>query len=247
MVRIGALAICGGVVAWLLLLFIRTPVLGTAERGRVVFQNSGCVACHGDAGLGDVGNPGSEETDVPGFVGGTAMMYVETEAEIREWILDGRPKRLKKPPAGEKALIKMPAFRDRLSSEDVDALVAYYKAVGNYEPSMPDAARLGYKQAKKAGCFGCHGPAGRVGPKNPGSFKGYIPAWGSDDYFELVADKTERRQWIEDGGIPRFTENMAAQVFIKRQLIKMPAYADVLSAEQIDSIVEYMDWVEANP
>jgi hypothetical protein len=52
---------------------------------------------------------------VPGFVGGTAMMYLESEADLREWILDGRaPPARPGPLAGEAALLKMPAYRDRL-------------------------------------------------------------------------------------------------------------------------------------
>jgi hypothetical protein len=31
-------------------------------------------------------NPGSEEGTVPAWAGGTAMMYLQNEGEIREWI-----------------------------------------------------------------------------------------------------------------------------------------------------------------
>ena len=65
-----------------------------AARGAVLANELGCLNCHGPAGGGGVPNPGSRDGEIPAFDGGVAMMYVENETEIREWILYGEPRRL---------------------------------------------------------------------------------------------------------------------------------------------------------
>lgn len=237
-----AVVIIFGVVA-LALRWVRAPNLNAAERGAQAYQRLGCDGCHGPGGFGGIPNPRSKEREVPALIGGTAMMYIESPEEIREWILDGRPKRLSKSPAGEEALVHMPAYRDRIATEELEDLVAYYQAVGWYEPSMPEPAQEGRRIAAKKGCFGCHGPSGQVGVKNPGSFKGYIPGWGSADYFELVESQTELREWINEGVSKRFADDPLAQQFLAKQVIQMPAYKDVLSPQDIDSIVIYIQWL----
>ncbi|RME44484.1 MAG: hypothetical protein D6795_17870, partial [Deltaproteobacteria bacterium] len=191
---LGCLLLLGGGWRWL-----TRPAPDAVSRGAERFVALGCVGCHGPGGHGGVPNPGSREGEIPGFTGGTAMMYVESEAEIREWILDSRPARLDAPQAGPDALIRMPAYRGRISEQELDDLVAYYKAVAWYTPGIPDAAREGRSVARRYGCFGCHGASGRQGIPNPGAFKGYIPGWGSRDYFELVRNEAELREWILEG------------------------------------------------
>lgn len=63
------------------------------ERGYRVAVRAGCFACHGPNGTGGVKNPGSRDGEVPGFAGGTPMMWVKSESELREYILDGAPER----------------------------------------------------------------------------------------------------------------------------------------------------------
>lgn len=237
----GALALllaAGLAVSWFV-----GPRPTAAHRGAVLYSQLGCGGCHGAAGVGGIANPKSKEREVPGFIGGTAMMYVESVAEIRQWILDGRPGRLKASPAGDDALVTMPAYRGRLSDNELDDLVAYYQALAWYEPGMPEEAELGRRVAAKKGCFGCHGASGRVGVANPGSFKGYVPGWGSDDFFELVRDEQELREWITDGVSKRFRDNALAQFFLQRQVVRMPAYGELLSTEELEAIVTYTRWL----
>ncbi len=131
-------------------------------------------------------------------------MYVHDEREIAEWILDGAPKALRKTASYQREqkerLVRMPAYRGLLSDDELRDLVAYWKAVAEWQmtPDDPKAAK-GYEVAKASGCFSCHGPAGRGSPPNPGSFKGYIPAWDGADFEELVRDEAELEQWILDG------------------------------------------------
>jgi mono/diheme cytochrome c family protein len=188
------------------------------------------------------------------------MMYVKNEQEIREWILYGHPKRLDSEynhevdPGNHEThrhsadeqdppLLRMPAFERVISEQELGDLVAYYKAVAAFE-SLPPDARAGYKVASRTGCFGCHGPGGRVGSRNRQSLKGYIPPWRGQDFKELVGSDEELREWILDGKVDRFESNLLARFFTERQVIQMPAYRDVLSDEELESLVAYIHWLQ---
>lgn len=170
------------------------------------------------------------------------MMYLESEAELREWILDGRPRRLSQPLAGDAALLKMPAYRGRIDDDELAALVAWYQAVAAY-PELPEAAARGRRVASRLGCFGCHGDGGVVGTPNPGSLKGYVPGWGSPDYFDLVEDETELRAWILDGRPPRLADSRVAGFFLDRQVLQMPAYRNLIEPTALDDLVAYIEWL----
>ena len=243
--------------------YVRRPRLTPALRGYEVADRHGCFACHGPGGTGGVPNPGSDEEQTPAWDGGNAMMYVQNEQEIREWILDGHPKRLEEKHEHShntgadrdhdsdaeairgrtSPLLEMPAYRDVISANDIENLVAYYKAVAAFE-TLPSKAGKGYAVAARLGCFGCHGPGGRVGTKNPASFKGYIPPWQGDDYAELVKSDDELRQWILEGDIDRFEANPLARYFTGRQIIKMPAYKGLVSDEELAVLIAYINWLQ---
>jgi len=181
---------------------------------------------------------------VPPWTGGTWMMYNADEGDIREWILDGYPSD-REPDSG--ALIPMPAYRGEISDADLDDLVAYVLAVSQFgSPDDPEAAS-GRTVANRRGCFGCHGPEGRGLIENPLSFKGYIPPWDGDDYLELVGDDGEFRQWVRNGISDRFRDNPAARVFVDRQIVPMPAYGALISDEELDQLLAYVEWVRSNP
>jgi len=218
-----------------------------AERGRRVAEKSGCFTCHGPQGIGGVPNPGSDEGEVPGFSGGTPMMYANSEEELREYILDGAPARKRNDPAYREKirnwLLVMPAYRDVLSAREVDDLLAFIRAASALlVPEDPEAAK-GQELALRYGCFHCHGPMGSRGPANPGSFKGYIPGWWGNDFRELVRDDRELRQWIEEGNIDRLREHWLARRYVEGQKVYMPAYKGVLSDEEIRALMAYVRWV----
>ena len=246
-------------------IYIRRPNLTPAAHGYQLAEKNGCFSCHGAGGTGGVQNPGSDEGVIPAWDGGNAMMYVQNEQEIREWILDGHPKRLKgqhkhghqdesadnhshlndeTARTNQTTLpIRMPAFEGAFSESNLRDLVAYYKAVAVFETTPPEVKK-GYNIASQLGCFGCHGPGGRVGSKNPRSFKGYIPPWQGKDYALLVKNKKERRQWILEGNIDRFRSNPLARFFVNRQIIKMPVYGDLIDEKKYESLVTYIDWLQ---
>ncbi|HWX23643.1 MAG TPA: c-type cytochrome [Vicinamibacteria bacterium] len=234
-----------GVVLW------RGWNIGSVERGRRLAREMGCFTCHGADGGRGVLDPGHGLGDVPTWTGGLLTMYVESPGEIREWILDGMPQRVRRDPEQMKerqgAVILMPAFRRFLSDRQADDLVAYVKAVADYETPQDQNAEEGRKVAVTFGCFNCHGPQGRGEVENPRSFKGYIPSWSGKDFPDLASDDGEIRDWILKGGTPRLESNPLARFFMGRQAVKMPAYGTNLKAQDLDRLLDYIHWLRRHP
>jgi mono/diheme cytochrome c family protein len=247
-IALGALAM-----AWLAYPAVRARVLGIEEtaaaRGRRLAAELGCFACHGPGGGGGTKNPGSEEGSVPAFTERTQMMYVKSTEDLREYILDGAPRRKRDDPdyraKVEAAAIRMPAYRSFVDPAEVEDLVAYLRAAS--DQILPDDARAarGADLALELGCAACHGPLGAGGVPNPGSFKGYIPGFWGSDFDELVRDDEELRTWIVKGEIPRITEHPIGGRFFRRQAIKMPAYGRFLPDHDVDALVAWVQWVRA--
>ena len=223
----------------------RTHNVGPVQRGWRLAAQRGCLACHGPAG---------QQVDVsrglggaPAFAHDEVVGYSHDESEIREWILDGRPKRVREEESQEPPpFLQMPAWRGRLSAGEVDDLVAWVKATSDFD-RLPDGPAAGRDVAAHLGCFGCHGPEGRGDSPNPGSLKGYIPSWSGADFPELVKDEGELREWIRDGSPRRLRENPAAAFFMRRQLVRMPAFDGRVTEEEIQRITAYIRWLRQPP
>ena len=233
---LAVLAGLAGVAWW------RTRDIGPVQRGARLASERGCLSCHGPAGrLADPeGTLGIGS--IPSFEHDDVTSYARSEAEIREWILDGKPRRLREAQDGETALLAMPAWRGRLSAREVDHLVAWVKAVSDFDP-LPNEAVAGRDAAARLGCFGCHGPQGRGDTPNPGSLKGHIPSWSGPDFLELARDEGEIREWIREGGPRRLRENPVAAFFLRRQAIRMPAYGERVGEVEIRQIGDYIRWL----
>jgi mono/diheme cytochrome c family protein len=231
----------GGLVWW------RSHNVGPVQRGARLAAERGCLSCHGEAGRladpeGDRGTFGA-----PSFEHEDVTTYAKSRDEIAEWILDGRPRRLRDGAEGEEAVLRMPAWRERLSPAEVEHLVAYVAAVSDFDP-VPAWVATGRATAGRFGCFACHGPQGRGDTPNPGSLKGYIPSWSGADFEELARDEAEIREWVRDGSPKRLRENPVAAFFMGRQAIRMPAYGDRVTEEELERIVAYIGWLrEASP
>jgi mono/diheme cytochrome c family protein len=235
-----ALAVLGGLAG---LSWWRSHDVGPVQRGARLAADQGCLACHGPAGrLADPeGAPGIGS--VPSFDHDDVTTYAKSEAEIREWILDGKPRRLREEGGGEpEPVLQMPAWRGRLSPREVDHLVAWIKAVSDFDP-IPEAAAAGRDAAARLGCFACHGPQGRFDTPNPGSLKGHILSWTGRDFAELARDDGEVREWILYGSPRRLRENKVAAFFLRRQAIRMPAYGERVREEEVRQIIEYIRWL----
>ncbi len=221
----------------------RTHGIGAVQRGWTVASARGCLACHGPSGLRTEDGDGPPIGTVPSFAHDDVVAYSRHAGEIREWILDGKPRRIREEEADEEpALLQMPAWGGTLSEREVQDLVAWIAAASDFE-EPPEPAASGRAVAARLGCFGCHGPQGRGDTPNPGSLKGYIPSWSGIDYPELVRDDGELREWIRNGGPRRLREHPVAAFFLRRQLIRMPAFGDRVSEEEVRGIAEYIRWL----
>jgi len=183
--------VVAAVSAWLLASVMRHrwqhAVLDTpVQRGKVVAERMGCFGCHGASGGQPIANPGAKGGEVPGWTGGTWMMWNRDERDVRAWIVKGRPDHRE---ADTGALIRMPAYGERLTPGETDDLVAFVLAASHFGPSPEGRAAAGHDAAYRLGCFGCHGPEGRGLVMNPGSFEASVQLLepiGSDTFVELA-------------------------------------------------------------
>jgi len=243
-VSIAALVLIAGIGAAI----ARRPELPPAERGRRLAERSGCFGCHGPGGAAGAQNPGRIDKSVPNFAD-DVMMYAKSPHEIREWIADGVTQR-KAASATWRAdrargVLRMPAFKERLSKGEIDDLAAYVMAASGMRQPDDSLAARGYVRADSLGCVGCHGPGGRLARSNPGSWKGYVPSWDGGDWPELVRDSTEFRQWVEHGVSRRFADNRVASYFLHRAVVRMPAYEPHLEAGDVPALWAYVTWLRA--
>jgi mono/diheme cytochrome c family protein len=217
-----------------------TPV----ARGRRLAERMGCFGCHGPGGESPIPNPGAKSSSVPAWNGGNWMMYNDAEQDVAGWIRDGHPAGREPDP---NALIHMPAYADRLGDGELADLTAYVLAVSEFgwpqEPGVSD----GRDVADRLGCFGCHGPEGRGLVANPGSLKGYTPPWDGDDYPDLVESDAEFDQWVRNGITDRFRANPAARHFVESEQVKMPAFGERVSDEDLDHLLAHVAGVRAHP
>jgi mono/diheme cytochrome c family protein len=107
------------------------PPAGSAEDGAELAYEMGCFSCHGAMGSGGLANPGSLKGYIPGFYGPDFAELVRDDTELRSWIEEGGIPRLNDDPLAtffiERQRIQMPAYKEHLSTEQVDELVAYIR------------------------------------------------------------------------------------------------------------------------
>lgn len=171
------------------------------------------------------------------------MMYNDAPGDVAAWILDGHP------PGHEvssSALLSMPAYRGSISRRDLADLLSYVFTVQQYGGLSKAAVRKGRDVALRAGCFGCHGVEGRGLVMDPGSLKGYIPPWNGTDFPDLVHGNGELRQWILNGVTDRFKRDPLARGVLSHEVIKMPAFKDRLSKDDVNALVAYIGWVRSH-
>jgi mono/diheme cytochrome c family protein len=100
-----------------------------ARNGHTTAERLGCFRCHGPDGRGASNNPGSLKGYIPPWDGGDFAELVVDDAELREWILNGRPQRLQANRLArfilDRQAIQMPAFRGNVTDEDLLALTTY--------------------------------------------------------------------------------------------------------------------------
>ena|SRR5439155_8903345 len=224
------------------------PHLPPAERGRRLAESTGCSACHGPDGIRGVANPGRTERTVPSFEG-DVMMYARSPEEIHEWIHNGvNAKRAVSQTwraERDSGMLKMPAFKGRMTEERMHDLVAYVMAMSGMPSPEDSLSARGLERAGALGCVGCHGAGGRLAKPNKGSLKGYVPSWDGQDFPDLVRDSTEFREWVERGVSRRFERDPLAQFFLRRAVLHMPAYARRLELGDVEALWTYVQWLRS--
>ena len=106
-----------------------SPAKGESSADYEVARQSGCFGCHGLAGRGLRGSPGSHAGYIPGWEGGPYADMVKSDAELEEWIRTGTSKRIQRNVAAayfmKRQLITMPAYDKRLSEDEINKIIAY--------------------------------------------------------------------------------------------------------------------------
>ena len=107
-----------------------TPV----EQGRLAFEKYGCAACHGNGGVGGRRNPNSGlGQEVPPLLYAKAY-YGDHVDDLKNVIRNGRQPVPRAQPSRPNPSLYMPAWKDRISDEDIDALIAYLFSLSDKLP-----------------------------------------------------------------------------------------------------------------
>ena len=116
-----------------------------ASAGHEAAYRLGCFGCHGPEGRGLVMNPGSFKGYIPPWDGDDYPDLVRDDAELREWVEDGACNRLRKNPVArrflDKQAIAMPAYRGRISEDELRAIAAYIAWVRAHPRTGAPSAR----------------------------------------------------------------------------------------------------------
>jgi DMSO reductase family type II enzyme heme b subunit len=230
--------------------------LATQERPGKAVYDRWCAGCHGDTGAGD-GEAASTMLPRPrDFTRGiyqirtTASGQSPTDADLHGVIADGMPG------------TAMPGWKDRLTQQERDDVVAYIKsfsrffeeqapeplAVGSAPGSSEEGLAEGRQVFEKLECFKCHGTAGRGDGTS-------APTLTDDwDHPIRAADLTE--SWLFTGGttveqiyarlrtgldgtpMPSFSDVIESKVITEEQLWRVAQYVRSLSPEEPPAIRE---------
>jgi len=120
------------------------PVFASAvERGHAVFEKFGCAACHGIGGVGGRRNwnAGLGE-EVPPLLYVKAYYGNDVES-LKRLIRIGRQPVPRAQTTRPQPGLYMPSWKDRISEEDLDALVAYLFSLSERLPAAPPASETG--------------------------------------------------------------------------------------------------------
>jgi mono/diheme cytochrome c family protein len=107
------------------------PEGSKADAGRLAAWKLGCFSCHGPQGRGTMPNVWAFKGYIPSWDGEDFPELVQNDGEIRDWVLDGGPKRILNHPVASLFIsrqpIKMPAYRGNVTEEQTDAIIAYIR------------------------------------------------------------------------------------------------------------------------
>ncbi len=240
----------------------RTPEVSPIGRGHQLALQAGCFACHG-GGDGEVRFNLRQANDK--WVGKPNPTFwdngIAERAVLVDWISNGVT--ADQAAKHKKLFIQMPAYKDRLKPDEIEAIVAWILAEGlkftqttaalkakpatiTAKPATPEELLIaGDRLSRQSGCYQCHGELGQGGIANPDSFKGYIPGFFGKDFRELTAngDRAEVLHWIDHGrglAIESGPLGRIARHYFEGQATKMPGYRDQLTAVEKELLADYL-------
>jgi cbb3-type cytochrome c oxidase subunit III len=88
------------------------PAAAQSGDGAALYQSTGCAVCHGADGKGN-----AQMKDIPNFTD-AAWQRKTADAEMARLIQNGKP--------------PMPAYKNRLTDEQINALVSYIRAFAKH-------------------------------------------------------------------------------------------------------------------
>ena len=94
----------------------------SVKRGAVLFERVGCVGCHGRGGVGGYPNNNVVGGKIPTL---TKVAEGYSKEELEAKIANGVPKPAKADLSGPAPMIYMPAWKDVLKNDEIDALADY--------------------------------------------------------------------------------------------------------------------------
>ena len=267
----------GRVLGWLLLGLLTAAIAGTTAfqleklpeespvgRGQKLALQAGCFACHG-GGDGEMRFNLRQANDK--WAGKNNPTFwdegITESAVLVDWITHGVT--AEQAARHKKLFIQMPAYKDRLKPDEIDAIAAWILAEGlkftqttavlKEKPAAAEAVKApanpdqlfiaGDRLARKYGCYQCHGELGQGGIANPDSLKGYIPGFFGKDFSVLTAhgDRHEVLYWIDHGRGQAIEAGMLGRIakyYMEGQSTKMPGYRDQLTAVEKELLADYL-------
>lgn len=251
-----------GIGATLLLQIEKQPEESPVSRGAILAVSAGCFACHG-RGDGEK-RFNLRQTSADKWTAKTNPTFWDAEItkvdKLVEWIANGvTADEVEK---HKKLFIRMPAYKDRLKPDEIEAIAAWILAEGlkftqgvgptakpvvetNQFPAGDLLLVQGDRLSRKHGCYQCHGELGQGGGPNPGSFKGYIPGFFGRDFLKLTAngDRAEILHWIDHGRGQAIESGLAGKLtkrYFEGQAIPMPGYRDQLTAHEKELLADFL-------
>ena len=110
----------------------QNPDQAAIDRGRSIYQKYGCFVCHGAGGGGEVRNKNAKTAEqVPGL---TKSAEGFTAQELRDKVLEGVVTVQKRDPRGPMPPLSMPAYREKISEEELNDLVLYLLSLATAPP-----------------------------------------------------------------------------------------------------------------
>ena len=190
------------------------------QSGQAYFQALNCRACH------QIGNDGNAR----GGPDLTMVGFRKSAAWLDRWLSDPQSWRpgtpMPDPHLSPKARAMLVEYLSSLKGQDWDGRRPWN------DPSLKDPVERGHVLFARAGCITCHGVGGQGGYPNNNVVGGQIPNLRG---ISQRYTKDELKRKIARGVIPQKADPNGPD-----PLIRMPAWGETLSDDEISAVVEYL-------